>query len=422
MNRHNKGILNSIEWKVILVWLFLVFIGWMNIYAAVYDSEHSSIFDFTCRYGKQMVWIMASIIIALFVIVIDPKFFSQSSYLLYIICVGLLVIVLGVATATKGAKSWLGIGDLGIQPSEFAKFATALTLAKILSAVNVDMKQWTTRFSAIGVVALPMMLVLLQNDTGSALVFLSFVFVLFREGLSSVVLIFGLVTIILFILALIVNPYVLIGILFFLTIVSYLFIHRRNKYIKMTYFIAVFLFCTTVVIGVQFGYNEVLESHQKDRIEVLLGQKKDDKGVGYNVNQSKIAIGSGGFFGKGFLQGTQTKFNFVPEQDTDFIFCTIGEEWGFVGSAFIIIIFMWLCAKLIKMAERQRSKFARIYGYGVASIIFFHFMVNIGMTIGLLPVIGIPLPFISYGGSSLWAFTLMLFVFIRQDASRGDLV
>ncbi|MGP1514397.1 MAG: rod shape-determining protein RodA [Bacteroidales bacterium] len=422
MNRHNKGILNSIEWKVILVWLFLVFIGWMNIYAAVYDSEHSSIFDFTCRYGKQMVWIMASIIIALFVIVIDPKFFSQSSYLLYIICVGLLVIVLGVATATKGAKSWLGIGDLGIQPSEFAKFATALTLAKILSAVNVDMKQWTTRFSAIGVVALPMMLVLLQNDTGSALVFLSFVFVLFREGLSSVVLIFGLVTIILFILALIVNPYVLIGILFFLTIVSYLFIHRRNKYIKMTYFIAVFLFCATVVIGVQFGYNEVLESHQKDRIEVLLGQKKDDKGVGYNVNQSKIAIGSGGFFGKGFLQGTQTKFNFVPEQDTDFIFCTIGEEWGFVGSAFIIIIFMWLCAKLIKMAERQRSKFARIYGYGVASIIFFHFMVNIGMTIGLLPVIGIPLPFISYGGSSLWAFTLMLFVFIRQDASRGDLV
>ncbi len=422
MNRTHKSILKNIEWKIIIAWLFLILVGWFNIYAAVYDSEHTHIFDFSCRYGKQMIWIIASVVIALFVMIIDPKFFSQSSYLIYIICIGLLIVVLGVATATKGAKSWLGIGDFGIQPSEFAKFATALALAKILSAINVDMDKWSTRLSAIGVVALPMLLVLLQNDTGSALVFLSFIFVLFREGLSSTILIFGAVAIVLFILALIINVYLLIGILFVLMLFSYLIIHHRNSRTKFIYFLGIFLFCATIVFGVHLGYNEILETHQKDRIEVLLGQKKDDKGVGYNVNQSKIAIGSGGITGKGFLCGTQTKFNFVPEQDTDFIFCTIGEEWGFMGSSLIVIVFVWLCVKLIKMAERQRSKFSRIYGYGVASVIFFHVMVNIGMTIGLLPVIGIPLPFISYGGSSLWAFTLMLFVFIRQDASRTELV
>ncbi len=422
MDKRGKSILNNIEWKVVIVWLFLVLVGWLNIYAAVYDSEHSSIFDFSCRYGKQMIWIAASVVIALFVLIIDPKFFSQSSYLIYIICMGLLVVVLGVATATKGAKSWLGIGDFGIQPSEFAKFATALILAKVLSAINVDMKQWPTRLSAIGVVLLPMLLVLLQNDTGSALVFLSFVFVMFREGLSYMVLISGASVIILFVLALLINPYILIGVLAAIILITYFVIHKRNRHVRFIYFLGVFIFCAVIVSGVQLAYNEVLESHQKDRIEVLLGQKKDDKGVGYNVNQSKIAIGSGGLTGKGFLQGTQTKFNFVPEQDTDFIFCTIGEEWGFIGSSIIVIVFIWLCVKIIKMAERQRSNFARIYGYGVASVIFFHVMVNIGMTIGLLPVIGIPLPFISYGGSSLWTFTLMLFVFIRQDASRGDLV
>lgn len=422
MDKRGKSILNNIEWKVVIAWLFLVLVGWLNIYAAVYDSEHSSIFDFSCRYGKQMIWIAASVVIALFVLIIDPKFFSQSSYLIYIICMGLLVVVLGVATATKGAKSWLGIGDFGIQPSEFAKFATALILAKVLSAINVDMKQWSTRLSAIGVVLLPMLLVLLQNDTGSALVFLSFVFVMFREGLSYMVLISGASVIILFVLALLINPYILMVVLAAITLITYFVIHKRNRHVRFIYFLGVFIFCAVIVSGVQLAYNEVLESHQKDRIEVLLGQKKDDKGVGYNVNQSKIAIGSGGLTGKGFLQGTQTKFNFVPEQDTDFIFCTIGEEWGFIGSSIVVIVFIWLCVKIIKMAERQRSNFARIYGYGVASVIFFHVMVNIGMTIGLLPVIGIPLPFISYGGSSLWTFTLMLFVFIRQDASRGDLV
>ncbi|MBP3253659.1 MAG: rod shape-determining protein RodA [Bacteroidales bacterium] len=422
MEKRNKNIFDNIEWKVVIAWLFLIFVGWINIYAAVYDGQHANILDFSCRYGKQLVWIVAAMTIALFVMVMDPKFFSQTAYLIYIICIAMLFVVLGVATATKGAKSWLGIGEFGIQPSEFAKMATALALAKVLSAINVDMKQWQTKLTAIGIVVLPMLLVLLQNDTGSALVFFSFVFVLFREGLSSFVLIFGAAAIVLFVLALLINPYILVAVLAGGILIAYLIVKKRNRHTKFVYFAGMLLFCAAVVFGVQFGYNEVLESHQKDRIEVLLGKKQDFKGVGYNVNQSKIAIGSGGFAGKGFLQGTQTKFNFVPEQDTDFIFCTVGEEWGFVGSIIVVFVFVWLCVKIIKMAERQRSNFARIYGYGVASVLFFHFMVNIGMTIGLLPVIGIPLPFISYGGSSLWAFTLMLFIFIREDASRGDLV
>lgn len=422
MERRTNNIFKYIEWKLIFAYLFLVLVGWISIYAAVYDGEHSSIWDFSCRYGKQMIWIAASLVIALFVLVTDPKFFSQTSYLAYAVCIIMLMIVLVVGSTTKGARSWLGIGDFGIQPSEFAKIGTALALAKFLSAINVDMNNWQTKLTAIGIVFLPMTMVLLQNDTGSALVFLSFIFVLFREGLSSYVLILGAGVIVLFVLALLLNPYILIISLAIIALISYLIIHRRNRKAKFIYFFGIFVFCSLVVLGVEFGYNEVLESHQKDRIEVLLGKKQDYKGVGYNVNQSKIAIGSGGMFGKGFLQGTQTKFNFVPEQDTDFIFCTIGEEWGFVGSAIIVFMFVWLCVKIIKVAERQRSNFARIYGYGIAGIIFFHFFVNIGMTIGLLPVIGIPLPFISYGGSSLWSFTLMLFIFIRQDASRGELM
>lgn len=422
MERRTNNIFKYIEWKLIFAYLFLVLVGWISIYAAVYDGEHSSIWDFSCRYGKQMIWIAASLVIALFVLVTDPKFFSQTSYLAYAVCIIMLMIVLVVGSNTKGARSWLGIGDFGIQPSEFAKIGTALALAKFLSAINVDMNNWQTKLTAIGIVFLPMTMVLLQNDTGSALVFLSFIFVLFREGLSSYVLILGAGAIVLFVLALLLNPYILIISLAIIALISYLIIHRRNRKAKFIYFFGIFVFCSLVVLGVKFGYNEVLESHQKDRIEVLLGKKQDYKGVGYNVNQSKIAIGSGGMFGKGFLQGTQTKFNFVPEQDTDFIFCTIGEEWGFVGSAIIVFMFVWLCVKIIKVAERQRSNFARIYGYGIAGIIFFHFFVNIGMTIGLLPVIGIPLPFISYGGSSLWSFTLMLFIFIRQDASRGELM
>ena len=420
MERRERGLLENIDWATILTYLALVLIGWISIYSAVYDEAHKSIFDLDARYGKQLVWIGISLLIALFILVIDPKFFSQTSYLWYGVFIVMLLAVLAVGSETKGAKSWFGVGDFGIQPSEFAKATTALALAKILSGIDVDMKNLKTKFAAITIVAIPMLLVLLQNDTGSALVFLVFVLVLFREGLSLSVLIFGAAMAILFVLSLVLNPYLLISILFIIAIVIW-WLNRKRK-LSIWLCLGLFVFAAGVVLSVEYVYDNALESHQKDRIQVLLGQKSDPKGVEYNVNQSKIAIGSGGLFGKGFLKGTQTKYNFVPEQDTDFIFCTIGEEWGFVGSVFVIGLYLSLMIKLIKMAERQRSKFSRVYGYCVTSILFAHFTVNIGMTIGLLPVIGIPLPFISYGGSSLMAFTLLLFIFIRQDASRMDLV
>ncbi|MCI6962730.1 MAG: rod shape-determining protein RodA [Bacteroidales bacterium] len=422
MDRRNKNLLHNIDWWTVIIYLVLVFFGWLNVYAAVYDGDHSSIFDFSCRYGKQIIWIGAALVIALFVIILDPKFFTQSAYVIYGIFLLMLVAVLVVGSETKGAKSWFGVGDFGIQPSEFAKGATALALAKVLSSIDADFSKWRTKIASIFVIVVPMLLVFLQNDTGSALVFVSFVFVLFREGLSAYVLVFGAALIVLFVSALLIDKYILVAILFALCLVAWLVIKRKSHRTKVWLFLVCFLISSAVVFAVDVVFDKGLEQHQKDRIEVLLGKKEDLKGVGYNVNQSKIAIGSGGFLGKGFLNGTQTKYNFVPEQDTDFIFCTIGEEWGFIGSSITIILFLTLCIRLVKMAERQRSKFARIYGYGVASIIFFHFFVNIGMTIGLLPVIGIPLPFISYGGSSLWAFTLLLFIFIRQDASRLELI
>ncbi|MEA4966530.1 MAG: rod shape-determining protein RodA, partial [Bacteroidaceae bacterium] len=391
MERRERGLLENIDWATILTYLALVLIGWISIYSAVYDEAHKSIFDLDARYGKQLVWIGISLLIALFILVIDPKFFSQTSYLWYGVFIVMLLAVLAVGSETKGAKSWFGVGDFGIQPSEFAKATTALALAKILSGIDVDMKNLKTKFAAITIVAIPMLLVLLQNDTGSALVFLVFVLVLFREGLSLSVLIFGAAMAILFVLSLVLNPYLLISILFVITIVIW-WLNRKRK-LSIWLCLGLFVFAAGVVLSVEYVYDNALETHQKDRIEVLLGQKSDPKGVEYNVNQSKIAIGSGGLFGKGFLKGTQTKYNFVPEQDTDFIFCTIGEEWGFVGSVFVIGLYLSLMIKLIKMAERQRSKFSRVYGYCVTSILFAHFTVNIGMTIGLLPVIGIPLPF-----------------------------
>ncbi|MDR0971545.1 MAG: rod shape-determining protein RodA [Bacteroidales bacterium] len=419
MEKREKTIWENLDWTTVLLYLLLVFIGWISIYSAVYDENHSEIFDTTTRYGKQMIWIGVSLLIATMVILIDPKFFSQTSYIWYGFFLLMLIAVLAVGTQTKGAKSWFMIGSFAIQPSEFAKLATALALSKVLSGFEVDMKELKTKFYAILVIAIPMILVLLQNDTGSALVFFTFIFVLFRQGLSSSILIFGGAIILLFILALLINKYVLVGIIFVIMLLGYLFLRR-----KLSFWVTLlaFILSSIFVLSVDYFFNNALESHQKDRIEVLLGQKKDPQGVSYNVNQSKIAIGSGGFLGKGFLKGTQTKYNFVPEQDTDFIFCTIGEEWGFLGSSLVIAIFVILMVRLIKLAERQRSAFSQIYGYCVASIIFVHFTINIGMTMGLLPVIGIPLPFISYGGSSLIAFTILLFIFLRQDVSRLELV
>jgi len=332
----------------------------------------------------------------------------------------MLIAVLFVGKEIAGSRSWFQIGSFSLQPSEFAKFATCLALAKYLSTINVDMRKFKTKFISSFIIIFTALLILLQHDTGSALVFFSLILVLFREGLSGSLLMISVVIAILFILALLINKFILIGVLAIIAVLVYLLNSDVRK--KLTWIIGAFIIASAYIYSVNYAFENVLEPHQKKRINVLIGKEKDIRGAGYNIHQSKIAIGSGGFTGKGFLKGTQTKFDFVPEQSTDFIFCTIGEEWGYIGSFTLIILFVGLLVRLIFLAERQRSKFSRIYGYCVASILFFHFAVNIGMTIGLFPVIGIPLPFISYGGSSLWGFTILLFIFIKLDSIRLELL
>jgi rod shape determining protein RodA len=414
--REQRSIFEGIDWVLVGIYLTLVLMGWLNIYAAVFNEEHKSIFDFTQNYGKQLIWIIAALVIAFFILAVDGNFFTIFAFPIYIIVLMLLVLVLGYSVATKGAHSWFEIGSYKFQPSEFAKFATSLALAKFLSTLNIRFEDMTTKIMAGIIVGVPAVLILLQNDTGSTLVFASFVFVLYREGLSGNILLFGLLAAILFVMALLVNKYILIGILGFISMVLYVFSRKKTK--DLLIIGGFFIISAGSVFSVDYVFEKVLQPHQKDRIEVLLGKKSDPKGVGYNVNQSLIAIGSGGFFGKGYLNGTQTKYDFVPEQSTDFIFCTVGEEWGFLGSIVVLGLFVVLLFRIITTAERQRSQFTRIYGYCVACILFIHVGINVGMAIGVAPVIGIPLPFFSYGGSSLWAFTILLFIFVKLDAYR----
>jgi len=413
--REDKGFLKNADWWLILIYLVLVFTGWLNIYAAVYDENHSSIFDLSQRYGKQMLFLIAAIVIALIVLLVDMRLFMNTAYLFYGLSTLLLIAVLIVGTRVSGQQAWFQIGGFSFQPAELAKFATCLTLAKYLSSSGVNLKNASAKFLSSVIIFFPAALILLQPDMGSALVFAAFIMVLYREGLPVWYIWVGFMAVVVFVLDLLLPLWAVAAILAVPTILVIYLSKKTFKNIAS----AILLF----VAAVGFGYfsNQVfdkLEPHQQDRINVLVGKEVDLRGVGYNVNQSKIAIGSGGIFGKGYLQGTQTKFNFVPEQSTDFIFCTVGEEWGFFGSTVILSLFLALILRIVFLAERQRNAFARIYGYGVAAILFFHVLVNIGMAIGLLPVIGIPLPFFSYGGSSLWAFTLLLFVFIKQDASR----
>lgn len=414
--RDRKGILNNIDWVIVLLYLVLVFAGWINIYAAVYNEDHKSIFDLSQAYGKQLIWIASSLLIAMILLMIDSKFYSAFSYLIYVIHIILLLAVLILGKEIAGSKSWFQIGSFALQPSEFAKYATNLAVAKYLSTMNINVKSFKSLIKIILLLGIPAGLILLQNDTGSALVYAAFVFVLFRQGMSGNILFVGLIAVALFILTLLVSEFILIGIIGGIAVIAIVLMRKNRRDIMAV--IGIFIIMSAYVYSVDYGFERFLEPHQKKRINVLIGKETDLKGAGYNVNQSKIAIGSGGFSGKGFLKGTQTKFDFVPEQSTDFIFCTVGEEWGFLGSLFVIVLFVSLFVRLIIVAERQRSAFSRIYGYGVASVLFFHFLINIGMTIGLSPVIGIPLPFFSYGGSSLWAFTILLFIFVKLDASR----
>ncbi|MBA3662600.1 MAG: rod shape-determining protein RodA [Bacteroidetes bacterium] len=430
MSRDQNTIFAGADRLTILTYMLLVVLGWLNIYAAVYNEEHQNIFDTTQKYGKQLIWIGGSTIIAICILLIDANFYTAFSYGFYGFLIAANILVLFLGREVKGSKSWFRFGDVGIQPAEFMKFAANLALAKFLSNSTIVVNQrfrlrlkdliknYKNTFYALVIIVIPLIIIkILQDETGLAIVFIAFVIVLYREGLSVNFLIFGILAAILFVIALVVTQITtLLIVLAVISSAAFLFIPRNRK--SLIVVALVYMASAGVVLGTNYVYNH-LEPHQKVRIDVLLGRGTVDlKKEGYNVNQAKIAIGSGGFIGKGYLQGTQTKYDFVPEQDTDFIFCTVGEEWGFLGSTGVIFLELFLILRVIFLAERQRSDFSRIYGYGVAVILFFHLAVNIGMTIGLMPVIGIPLPFFSYGGSSLWAFTILLFIFIKLDANR----
>lgn len=419
MNTGNN-IKKHLDWPMILIYLALVLIGWVNIYAAVYNEAHQSIFDISQSYGKQMLWISTSVVLAIIVLFTDSKFFSSFSFIIYLLMILALIAVLVLGKEISGSRSWFQIGSFSLQPSEFAKFATNLAMARYLSGLNVNLKKPRSIFKAVLILGLPAALIFLQNDTGSALVYSAFIFVLYREGLPGGILVTGIAVAVLFLLTLLVHKIIVVAGLFIVALILFVLMQRTLK--NSLTLLILLVIASGFVFSVDYAFENMLEPHQRTRINVLLGKETDLQGAGYNVNQSLIAIGSGGLTGKGFLQGTQTKFDFVPEQSTDFIFCTIGEEWGFIGSTAVVILFTLLLIRLVVVAERQRSDFARIYGYGVASIILFHFAVNIAMTLGLFPVIGIPLPFISYGGSSLWAFTLLLFIFIKLDADRRNVL
>lgn len=420
MVRERKNIFNNIDWPLTILYLALVLLGWINIYAAVYDENNNSIVDITQSYGKQLIWIISSLFLALLILLTDARFFSTFAYVIYGFTVFLLIVVLAVGTEIAGSKSWFQIGGFGLQPAEFAKFATNLALARFFSSQHVNIRNFRTRSIPLMIMGVPALLILLQNDTGSALVYGSFILVLYRMGLSGNFLLAGALVVVIALSTLMVGTVYVMILLVIMAAVLFFFMKRNRR--NIINLVALLLLGIGFTYSVEYGVNHILGDHQRVRINVLLGKEMDLKGAGYNVNQSKIAIGSGGLLGKGFLNGTQTKYNFVPEQSTDFIFCTVGEEWGFIGTFVVIALFMLLLIRIIQVAERQRSDFSRVYGYGVAAILFFHFMINIGMTIGLVPVIGIPLPFFSYGGSSLWSFTILLFIFIKQDTSRNSLL
>lgn len=451
----------------------LAVIGWLSIFSSSWEGIGDSMFEPGSRQMKQAVWVGLSFLMIILVFLIDSKFFSAFAYVLYGLVILSLVAVLVFGKEVNGARSWFELGNFRFQPAEFAKIFTSLALAQLLTSFQFDLKKIKHLLWAFVIILIPVAMIILQNDTGSALVFFALVIVLYREGMKSTYLFIALAAVLLFVLSVLISPgWVLAGSAFVLLalywlnehdnkgffvalivatgIVVVLFLLKQREILNLGFgwivTIAVLvtllsllpgmlrarrntaLVLSAILLGtfvyintLDYVYYNVLQSHQRDRIEHTLGLKDDPLGIGYNVNQSKIAIGSGGFSGKGFLQGTQTKFDFVPEQSTDFIFCTIGEEFGFLGAGLVVLLFATLLVRLIMLAERQRSKFSRVYGYAVVSILFFHITINIGMTIGLMPVIGIPLPFFSYGGSSFMAFTLFLFIFLRLDANRLEI-
>ena len=469
-----NSIIANLDWLSILLWVVMIAFGWMNIYSSNIMEAGGGIFDLSQRFGKQLIWVGASVLLAMLMLVLDAKFYIYFSYLLYIAMLGILVGVLLFGTEINGARSWFVIGGFQFQPAEFAKPVTALALARLLTSHNFSMNKFWHLVKALALIAAPPLLILLQPDLGSVIVYAAFILVLFREGFSANIMLLLIALVLLFFATLLLEQELILLLLVVFTLIIYMIATRSFKkgmfnglilavlfggiyglnYLLHTGFplflmglaalapvvlvlivkglrsrqyvpvkvMTGLLISIFFIISVDYAMNNVLKPHQQHRIYVTLGIEDDPQGVGYNVNQSKIAIGSGGFSGKGYLNGTQTKLHFVPEQSTDFIFCTVGEEWGFLGTTFVILLYVGFLLRMLFLAERQRSSFSRIFGYGFISVMLIHFMVNIGMTIGLLPVIGIPLPFFSYGGSSLWTFTMFLFIFLRLDASRLELL
>ncbi|MDO4180243.1 MAG: rod shape-determining protein RodA [Bacteroidales bacterium] len=478
----NDSIWKTVDWVTICIYLILVIFGWFSVCGASYDYGDMDFFDFSTRTGKQFVWICCSLGLGFILMMLEDRLYDMFAYILYGAMMVLLFITPFVAEDTKGSYSWIKFGPVSLQPAEFAKFATALALAKFMNTYGFTMSKLKHSLPVVGIILLPMLLIVLQRETGSALVYLSFFFMLYREGMPGSILFAGICAVVYFVVgirfsqdllpdgctsigessvlllivvlsALLVNSYCkkdsarwyIFGIgaggtlLAYLSscyvipfditwiqyglcvlLVGYLIFLSIRERMRNYFYIALFAVGSVAFLfSADYVFEKVLEPHQQVRIKVVLGMEEDLAGAGYNVNQSKIAIGSGGLLGKGFLNGTQTKLKYVPEQDTDFIFCTVGEEEGFLGSAFVLLLFMALILRLIWLAERQHTRFARVYGYSVLSIFLFHLFINIGMVLGLTPVIGIPLPFFSYGGSSLWGFTILLFVFLRMDAARS---
>ena len=476
-NFSDRGVKQSIDWKLVISYLLLILIGWVNIYASIHSSEPSSIFDFNVRSGKQFVWILTALALALLILfAVNPRFWESSALPLYLFVLVLLVVVIFVSKDVKGSHSWFEFGPVKFQPAEISKITTSLLLATLMSQTNYRVTRFKDFMMTALIIGIPMLVILAESETGSALVYVGFLFVMYREGFSGWWIFSIIAAILLFILTLTASPYVSlltlmglvaiagaigsgqIGHLFWINlgilvvmsllplifgkvvnpesflagikpmyillgvcvvlIVSLFIKGYRERKAHLSLSALAIIAGIALVFSTDFIFNSILQDHQRKRIEVLLGMKEDPSGVGYNVNQSMIAIGSGGFKGKGFLNGTQTTFGFVPEQSTDFIFCTVGEEWGFIGCLVVILLYVFMIWRIIIDAEKSREAFTRIYGYCVASCIFMHLFINIGMTIGLMPVIGIPLPLLSYGGSSLWAFTVLIFIFIalyRQE-------
>lgn len=412
MARNN--IFKNIDGQVLLIMFLLVIIGMFNIFSSEYNQLNYKFMSMQSNFGKQVVWLGISLAVFFIIVLIDVRFFINFSYVIYFFFVGLLIITYFIGKEVSATKAWFTIWGFNLQASEFAKFATALALAKYIDNFNFRIDKRSDLFILFGIIALPVAIIILQNDFGSALVFISFILVLFRQGLPPWVLYLPVAAAVLFVSVLVIDIQLTIFILVILALIYFLFSYKRKNALVFT--LSTLAIAIVFVLSVNYVFDHLVKPYQKTRVNVLLGKEVDLKGSGYNVHQSLIAIGSGGLTGKGFLKGTQTKLNFVPEQSTDFIFCTIAEEYGFIGSIILLGLFAWLLIRIIKLAEKQKLKFARVYGYGIASVIFFHFTLNIAMTLGIFPIIGIPLPFISYGGSALLGFITMLTIFLKLDA------